>query len=252
LVIVTAALIASPVPGEASESTPRQVAVADLGKSHLQIFMTVKATQEQITNVRKILRNERTTVHEFAYLDKQDAYKEFKRLFRNDPDLVKNVDRSVLPVSFKVNLKTPVERNGREVLSRVEHLAGVDVVKSSVPALKSQLAAEQEAIDVKCGNDPNRGLEVPLEVFLNVSATPDDERRVQDALQALPGITGIRFISHDEALVIYRCELAGDPNVAKTQASDLPASFRITVAPGTNTSALLRTIKVIPGVDKVV
>jgi cell division protein FtsX len=247
LAIVTAALTSLAVPGGANQSAPRQVAVEDLGESHLQIFMRVKATQEQITNVRKILRIARGTVNEFAYLDKQDAYKEFKRLFRDSPDLVKNVDRSVLPVSFKVNLQKPVEHNGREVLSRVENLLGVDEVKSSVPALRSQLVADQEAKDVKCGHEPN----LELEVFLNVSATPDDERRVQDALQALPGVTGVHFISHDEALVIYQCVFAGDPTLAKVQASDLPASFEITLAPSTDKTALKHTIEAIPGVDDV-
>src|SRR6476646_515298 len=67
----------------------------------LEIFMQVKATHEQTTNVDSMLHND-PNVESFQFLDHAEAYKEFSRLFQDQKTLVEaeNPDGSGLPESF--------------------------------------------------------------------------------------------------------------------------------------------------------
>ena len=56
---------------------------------------------KQITDLRKQLEADKQ-IKSIRYLNKDAAYAEFKRIFRNDPDLVSNVDAASLPVSFRI------------------------------------------------------------------------------------------------------------------------------------------------------
>src|SRR5262245_8177098 len=71
----------------------------------LEIFMNVNATKQQIDGVGRNLRaamGKGGNVRSFRYLDKNDAYAEFKRIFRRDPDLVSSITADALPESFRV------------------------------------------------------------------------------------------------------------------------------------------------------
>jgi cell division transport system permease protein len=62
---------------------------------------TAEATPEQIEKVRAELAAS-SDVRRFRFLTKADAYKEAKRIFAGDPDLLANIDPEGLPVSFRV------------------------------------------------------------------------------------------------------------------------------------------------------
>jgi cell division transport system permease protein len=46
-------------------------------------------------------------VQDVQYESKQQAYENFQRLFKNSPELVRNVEESSLPASFRVTLRDP-------------------------------------------------------------------------------------------------------------------------------------------------
>jgi len=71
----------------------------------LEIFMTVKATHQQIAAVEQNLNDDEKAggnVRSYRHLTKPDAYSEFKRIFRRNPDLVNSIRAQDLPESFRV------------------------------------------------------------------------------------------------------------------------------------------------------
>lgn len=112
------------------------------GGVRLEIFMTVNASDAQIGDIDAALRAD-PQVKDFRFLDKEAAYEEFQRIFRKDPDLVKNVDADALPTSFRV---VPVEAEFTEkIQKRFEPLAGVDDVATPDEALQGLLSATDTA-----------------------------------------------------------------------------------------------------------
>jgi cell division transport system permease protein len=112
------------------------------GGVRLEIFMTVNATESQIGDVRAALDQD-PQVKGFRFLDKEAAYAEFQRIFRKDPDLVKNVDAEALPTSFRI---VPAEAEFTEkIQKRFEPLAGVDDVATPDEALRGLLSATSTA-----------------------------------------------------------------------------------------------------------
>jgi cell division transport system permease protein len=67
----------------------------------LEIFMTVDATEQQIADVQEALGKD-PNVKSFRHLTKNDAFTEFKRIFRRNPDLVNSITAQDLPESFRV------------------------------------------------------------------------------------------------------------------------------------------------------
>src|SRR5262245_49114034 len=108
------------------------------GGVRLEAFMVVKPTPEQVRDVRNAIEDD-PQIKRYTYLDKEDALEEFKRIFRKEPDLVKNVDAESLPPSFRI-VPTEAEFTNR-VKQRLEPLAGVDEVKTPGDALRGLLSA---------------------------------------------------------------------------------------------------------------
>lgn len=216
-----------------------EVDYRELASEHAEIWMKVRATKQQVAAVRKALRDE-PNVDEFAFLDKHDAYQEFKRIFRDDPKLVKNVDPAALPTSFRIVLRDVAEASPG-LTADWHRLHGVDDIAES-PLLREAFTRRQEAC-----NHPV----VDLEVFLRVNATADDERRAGDALAALPGIAHLDFVTRDDAAAFVNCYFVGSQIFDGLSADRLPPSFRITVERGANEQALAKSIAMIPGVDDV-
>jgi cell division transport system permease protein len=67
----------------------------------LEVFMTVNATQQQIDDVQLALDDD-PNVKSSRHLTKDDAFEEFKRIFRRNPDLVSSIRAKDLPESFRV------------------------------------------------------------------------------------------------------------------------------------------------------
>jgi cell division transport system permease protein len=106
----------------------------------LEIFMNVGATKQQINDIRTELDSDKKPgglVKSYRYLTKDDAYNEFKRIFRRNPDLVNSIRAVDLPESFRV---VPKRAELTETV-RGEFRAkqGVDTVDTPGDALKGMI-----------------------------------------------------------------------------------------------------------------
>jgi cell division transport system permease protein len=98
------------------------------GDVELEIFMNVDANQEQIDAVQAELDGlvDDDQVKNYRFLSKQDAYEEFKRIFRDQPALVESTTAEALPTSFRV---APTEAELTAIVaSRFPGVPGVDEV----------------------------------------------------------------------------------------------------------------------------
>jgi cell division transport system permease protein len=94
----------------------------------LEIFMQVDATDQQIAAVRGDLDGfvERTQVRDYRFLSKEDAYNEFKRIFRDQPALIESTTAEALPTSFRV---APTEAElTAGIANEFDSVSGVDEV----------------------------------------------------------------------------------------------------------------------------
>jgi cell division transport system permease protein len=104
----------------------------------LEVFMNVQATQGQIESLNRALRND-NDVRSFRYLNKEDAYAEFTRLFSDQPDLVATTDADALPASYRV---APERAElTQTVADRYQTRPGVDEVKTAQKEVKKLLSA---------------------------------------------------------------------------------------------------------------
>jgi cell division transport system permease protein len=112
------------------------------GGVRLEIFMQVDATEGQIGDVRTELGND-PDVKSFRYFDKEAALEEFKRIFRKDPDLVKNITADALPTSFRIVPNKAEQTNA--IQRRFEAQPGVEDVATPEEALRGLLDATNTA-----------------------------------------------------------------------------------------------------------
>ena len=106
------------------------------GGVKLEVFMRVHATDQQIADVRNALDTD-AEIKSFTFLDKQAAFKEFKEIFRKEPDLVKNVNADSLPTSFRI---APAQAElTQQIQRRYEVMSGVSEVATPEKALKGLL-----------------------------------------------------------------------------------------------------------------
>jgi cell division transport system permease protein len=101
----------------------------------LEIFMKVSAPEEQIAAIRQQLNDDKkTTVKSYRYLDKQAAFEEFKRIFRRNPDITRDITAADLPASFRVApKKAELTKTVRDEFSTQQ---GVEQVTTPGEALK--------------------------------------------------------------------------------------------------------------------
>ncbi len=103
------------------------------GDVKLEAFMQVHATDQQIEDVRTALESD-PQVKSVKFLDKEAAFEEFKKIFKEQPDLVKNINADSLPVSFRI---APVQAEVTPVIQRrYEAMSGVDEVATPEKAIK--------------------------------------------------------------------------------------------------------------------
>jgi hypothetical protein len=88
----------------------------------LEIFMRVNACDAQIKAVRDAVERD-PDVESFRFFTKEDALKEFRKLFADEPTLIENTTASVMPTSFRLRVRDGVLPWA--FASRYEHLAGV-------------------------------------------------------------------------------------------------------------------------------
>jgi cell division transport system permease protein len=104
----------------------------------LEVFMNVDATDAQIAAIQRQLVSD-PEVRDFKYLTKDDALTEFRRLFKDQPDLVNSVDAAALPSSFRV---APIKAElTKTVADRFQSQPGVDEVKTAEKQVRQLLSA---------------------------------------------------------------------------------------------------------------
>lgn len=105
-------------------------------KINVSIFLCGSASPEptchgSVTPAEKAaLRGELSAmpqVQKVYFESSQQAYQNYKKLFKNSPDLVKNVDPASLPQSFRVKLRNPNEIGS--IIARFSNQPGVQLVQ---------------------------------------------------------------------------------------------------------------------------
>src|SRR5713226_5048317 len=112
------------------------------GGVRLEAFMKVDATKQQISDVNVALKSD-ADVKSFTYIDKKAALAEFKRIFRKDPELARNITADALPASFRI-VPIRAERTNF-VKSQFTTKPGVDSVATPDQALRGLLDATNTA-----------------------------------------------------------------------------------------------------------
>jgi hypothetical protein len=101
----------------------------------VEIFMEVKACEGQIYAVRRAVERDPDVVS-FRFLTKEDALREFRRLFSDQPNLIENTTAASLPASFQLRVRDGVLP--RTIASRYAQLAGVRFVNTAANPLAGQ------------------------------------------------------------------------------------------------------------------
>ena len=104
----------------------------------LEIFMKTNASPQQVQDMKDALSSDKQ-VKSFRFLNHNDAYNEFKKIFRDQPALVESTTPDVLPESFRVvpvtaELTTPVA-------TAYQGQPGVDTVVTAQEQVKRLLNA---------------------------------------------------------------------------------------------------------------
>jgi len=107
----------------------------------LEIFMQVKASDRQIKTVRASLDADKlggakAEVKSYRFFTKQDALKEFKKLFADEPVLVENTTADALPTSFRVvSVKPELTATIAQEFENVPGVKGINTPAKQVKTL---------------------------------------------------------------------------------------------------------------------
>ncbi len=99
----------------------------------INAFLRDDASEADISGDRSTLQA-MPEVKTIKFVSKKDAYDEFVKLFKNQPQLVENVDAQTLPASFRVSLHNP--KTISAVSEQIKRLAGIDEVVSARDEVK--------------------------------------------------------------------------------------------------------------------
>jgi cell division transport system permease protein len=102
------------------------VVAAQTEKVEIAIYLNDDISPSDRTRLQTQLQD-MPQVASLRYESKAEAYARFKDLYKNSPELVKNVSRTALPASFRVKLKDPQSQIGT-IRAQVEGAPGVETV----------------------------------------------------------------------------------------------------------------------------
>lgn len=97
------------------------------GKVEVMFYLSDGVSAGQKDKLKQELKSD-GRVREVTHESKQEAFKRFRELFKNSPDLVAGVDADALPESFRVKLKDPGDYS--DVSNKYKHESGVSRVSS--------------------------------------------------------------------------------------------------------------------------
>jgi cell division transport system permease protein len=109
------------------------------GGVELAIFMQLGASQGETNAVQHQLTDMQSSglVKSFHYVDQESAYREFRQLFADQPDLVNTVSASDLPPSFRV---APASASETQIIgNRFTSLPGVKEVNYAAKAIDNMV-----------------------------------------------------------------------------------------------------------------
>jgi cell division transport system permease protein len=115
------------------------------GDVELEIFMNVKATDNQVADVRADLETMKSqgTVKGYQFLDHNAALVVFKQLYKDQKDITSSVRPQDLPESFRVNPRD--EKQLDQIAAHFEAVSGVDVVNTPAKFVKAYFKKVDQA-----------------------------------------------------------------------------------------------------------
>lgn len=111
------------------------------GGVEFEIFMQVGATEQQIEEVRTALEED-PDVDSIRFLDQEDAFDEFQRIFVDEPDLRESIRPEDLPSSFRVIPTDPAFTE--DIVARYETAPGVDTIETAQEQVENVLSATSQ------------------------------------------------------------------------------------------------------------
>jgi cell division transport system permease protein len=99
------------------------------------VFLNPVATKDQVDGLRSDLETN-PAVERVTYVDKDQAYAEFRELFRDSPDMVDSVEPDVLPTSFRVEPKNKDAEIITALSAQFRSKAGVKEVVSATDTIR--------------------------------------------------------------------------------------------------------------------
>ncbi|MFJ6195336.1 permease-like cell division protein FtsX [Micromonospora sp. NPDC092111] len=91
----------------------------------VSIFLKTEVTEQQRTDLDAKLKGD-PLVKEVIYVNKDEAYKTFKEMYQDAPDLVNAVKADLLPESFRLKLVDPEQY--KDIYDQYKDSEGVDVI----------------------------------------------------------------------------------------------------------------------------
>jgi cell division transport system permease protein len=89
------------------------------------IFLSKDVTDAQRTSLDAALKSD-PLVNKVVYESKEDAYKNFKEMWRDAPDLVNAIKADTLPESYRVKLKNPEQY--QQIAEKYKNTEGIDEI----------------------------------------------------------------------------------------------------------------------------
>jgi len=100
------------------------------------VFMNPNASQDQTDTVKKSL-DENPQIQRFTYVNQKASYVEFKQLFHDQPELIKSVNASDLPPSYRVVPVNKTEKNIDQLGKTYGSMPGVKEVSYASATIRA-------------------------------------------------------------------------------------------------------------------
>lgn len=106
------------------------------GKVELNVFLRDEATPAQVQELGAAISG-MPEVSKRYFETKEQAYQQYRRMFKDSPAITENVDPNALPASYRIKLKDP--NQAEAVAARLRGRPGVDEVQFGGEAMKRLL-----------------------------------------------------------------------------------------------------------------